>query len=127
MTTEEEVCAVAQRFYDGIEDMVSGRGIARIVESWEHSADVTAGHPSGDWAEGWDELIPSWEIFQQLGRSDRGGSKVRGMKAHVYGDFAYTTCLFVEDHSSPRRQGARARCSRGKVPARRIVEKTYPA
>jgi ketosteroid isomerase-like protein len=95
MTTEEEVCAAAQRFYDGIEDMISGRGIARIVESWEHGADVTAGHPSGDWAEGWDELIPAWEIFKQLGRSDRGGSKVRGMKAHVYGDFAYTTCLFV--------------------------------
>jgi len=30
-----------------------------------------------------------------LGRPERGGSKVRGMKAHVYGDVAYTTCLFT--------------------------------
>jgi ketosteroid isomerase-like protein len=95
MTTEEEVCAAAMQFYHGINDMVSGKGIERIKNAWEHSDRVTAGHPSGEWAQGWDEILPAWELFQMLGREDRGGSTVRSMKAHVYGDFAYTTCLFT--------------------------------
>lgn len=95
MTTEEEVCAAAHRFYEGIEHMMSGKGIALIVESWEHGKQVTAGHPSGDWSEGWEEIVPTWEVFQHLGRTDRGGTKMWGMKAHVYGDIAYTTCLFT--------------------------------
>jgi len=95
MTTDEEVCAAAMRFYDGIEQMISGNGIGLIKEAWEQNERVTAGHPNGDWAQGWDEIIATWEIFQGLGRSDRAGTKVRGMKAHVYGDVAYTTCLFT--------------------------------
>jgi hypothetical protein len=95
MTTEEEVCAAAMVFYDGINDMVSGKGLDRIRQAWEHGAHVTAGHPSGEWAQGWDEIVAGFEIFQSLGRHDRGGSAVRGMRAHVYGDLAYTTCLFT--------------------------------
>jgi hypothetical protein len=95
MTTEEEVCAAAMIFYEGIDDMASGRGIDRIKEAWEHSNRVTAGHPSGEWSQGFDEIIAGFEIFAGLGRPERGGSTVRSMRAHVYGDVAYTTCLFT--------------------------------
>jgi ketosteroid isomerase-like protein len=95
MTVEEEVCAAAMKLYDGIDHMTSGKGLGLIKEAWDHSDRVTAGHPSGEWSQGWDEIVAGFEIFAALGRPDRGGSKVRGMKAHVYGDVAYTTCLFT--------------------------------
>ena len=95
MTVEEEVCAAAMRFYEGIDQMVSGKGVELVKEAWEHSDRVTAGHPSGEWSQGWDEIFAGFQIFAYLGRPERGGSHVRGMKAHVYGDVAYTTCLFV--------------------------------
>ena len=95
MTTDEEVCAAAMRFYDGIERMITGKGLDLIDEAWEHGDRVTAGHPNGEWSQGWDEIRAGFEIFGGLARHDRGGSKVRGMQAHVYGDVAYTTCLFT--------------------------------
>ena len=95
MTVEEEVLAAARGFYDGIDDMASGRGLERIGAAWEHGPHVTAGHPSGEWSQGWDEILAGFQIFAALGRPDRGGSQVRSMRAHVYGDVAYTTCLFV--------------------------------
>ena len=95
MTVEEEVCAAAMVLYDGINDMASGKGLDRINQAWEQSERVTAAHPSEGWSQGWDEIIVGFQIFAALGRPERGGSKVRGMKAHVYGDFAYTTCHFI--------------------------------
>src|SRR5438552_9538631 len=95
MTAEEEVCAMAMQFYDGIDDMASGRGIDKIQQAWEHGDQVTAGHPSGEWSQGWAEIVVGFELFAALGRPERGGSKVRGMKARVYGDIAYTICLFT--------------------------------
>jgi hypothetical protein len=95
MTVEEEVCAAAMLMYQGIDDMASGRGIERIRQAWEHSERVTAGHPSGEWSQGWDEIVVGFEIFASLGRPERGGSTVRDLRAHVYGDVAYTTCLFT--------------------------------
>lgn len=95
MTVEEEVVRTAMGFYEGIDDMASGRGLERISAAWEHGPRVTAGHPSGEWSQGWDEILAGFQIFSMLGRPERGGSHVRGMKAHVYGDVAYTTCLFV--------------------------------
>lgn len=94
MTTEEEVCKAAMLFYEGLDHMTSGKGIELIKQAWEHSDRVTAGHPSGEWSQGWDEIVVGFEIFSGLGRPERGGSSVRSMKAHVYGDIAYTTCLF---------------------------------
>lgn len=95
MTSEEEVCAAAKRFYAGIEQMVSGGGLGLVQECWDHSDRITTGHPSGDWSQGWDEIQATWEIFAGFGRHDRGGSQIRSLKAHVYGDVAYTTCLFT--------------------------------
>jgi hypothetical protein len=95
MSVEDEVCKAAMGFYEGIDDMVSGRGLDRVKAAWEHSDRVTGGHPSGEWSQGWAEILVGFEIFASLGRPERGGAKVRGMKAYVYGDFAYTTCLFT--------------------------------
>jgi hypothetical protein len=95
MTSEEEVVAAAKRFYEGIEHLVSGRGLGLVEECWDHSERVTGGHPSGEWSQGWDEVRATWEVFAGFGRHDRGGSQIRSLKAHVYGDVAYTTCLFT--------------------------------
>jgi hypothetical protein len=95
MTVEQEVCGVAARFYEGLDDMATGRGLDKIRDTWEHGANVTGGHPSGEWSQGWDEIVVGFEIFASMGRPEHGGSGVRGLKAHVYGDVAYTTCVFI--------------------------------
>lgn len=91
---EEEVRAAARRLYDAIEQMVSGKGLQAMSDAWHHNERVTGGHPSGSWAKGWDELWVTWQIFEQFGRADRGGSTIRDLDANVYGDIAYTTCIF---------------------------------
>ncbi len=92
---EEEVCAAATRFYDAIETMVSGGGLEPMRDAWHHTDRVTGGHPSGEWALGWDEIWATWEVFAPFGAPGRGGSRIRDLTAHVYGDVAYTTCVFV--------------------------------
>jgi ketosteroid isomerase-like protein len=92
---EQEVLSATVRFYDAIEDMVSGRGLDSMQAAWHHTDRVTGGHPSGEWATGWDEVWATWEVFASFGRADRGGSRIRDLKAYVYGDLAYTTCLFI--------------------------------
>jgi ketosteroid isomerase-like protein len=92
---EEEVISAAKRFYDAIEQMVAGKGLEAMRAAWHHSDQVTSGHPSGEWAEGWDEVWATWEVFAAFGRADRAGSKTRSLKAYVYGDIAYTTCIFI--------------------------------
>jgi ketosteroid isomerase-like protein len=92
---EQEVVKAAQRFYDAIESMVSGRGLEPMREAWHHTDRVTGGHPSGEWAQGWEEVWATWEVFSSFGREDRGGSSIRNLRAYVYGDVAYTTCVFM--------------------------------
>jgi hypothetical protein len=108
MSVEDKVCKAAMGMYEGINDMASGRGLERLKAAWEHSDRVTAGHPSGEWSQGWAEIVVGFEIFASLGRPERGGSKVRSMKAHVYGDVAYTTCLFT---SAPAFGGETLACT----------------
>jgi ketosteroid isomerase-like protein len=92
---ESEVREAAVRFYDAIEAMVSGKGLGPMKEAWHHTPRVTTGHPRGDWSVGWDEVLTTWSVFAAFGREGRGGSRVRDLQVHVYGDFAYTTCSFV--------------------------------
>ncbi len=108
MTVEEEVCQAAMNFYDGINEMVSGGSLDKLKSAWEHGDKVTAGHPSGEWSQGWAEILVGFELFGALGRPDRGGSKVRGMKAYVFGDIAYTICLFT---TSPAFGGETLACT----------------
>ena len=96
MTNEDEAVKQATfNFYAAIEDLIAGRGLARMKEAWHHTPRVTGGHPSGEWAEGWEEVCATWEVFASFGRPDRGGSSVKSMKVHVYDDTAYATVLFV--------------------------------
>src|SRR6185295_8748682 len=82
MTQDEEMAATAAKnFYNAIESMVRGEGLEPMRAAWHHTKRVTGGHPSGEWAEGWDEIWATWEVFSSFGRADRGGSKVRSIKA----------------------------------------------
>ena len=95
MSEEVRVEAAVRRFYDAIESMIRGEGLEAMRNAWHHTDRVTSGHPSGDWAHGWDEVWATWEVFAGFGREDRGGSRIHGLTAHIYGDVAYTTCTFV--------------------------------
>ena len=95
MTSDhDQVIAATRRFYDAIEQMVSGRGLAAMRDAWHQVDEVTSGHPSGGWARGWDEVWATWEVFAGFGAADRGGSKISDLHASVFGDAAYTTCIF---------------------------------
>lgn len=91
---EQEVVNATVRFYDAIEQLISGKGLEPMRNAWHRTDRVTGGHPSGEWSQGWDEIWATWEVFAGFGHADRGGSSIRGLKAYVYGEVAYTTCLF---------------------------------
>lgn len=107
-TDEEAVTAAAMKFYDAIEQLISGKGAEAMRDAWHHTPKVTGGHPSGEWSQGWDEVWATWELFAGFGRQDGGGSKIVSMKAHVYGDIAYTTSLFK---ASPKWGGDTLSCT----------------
>jgi ketosteroid isomerase-like protein len=94
---EIEVLAATKRFYDAIETMVSGGGLEPMKAAWHQGADVTSGHPTGSWAQGWAEVLATWEVFASFGRPEAAGSSIQGLRAHVFGDTAYTISVF---HSS---------------------------
>jgi ketosteroid isomerase-like protein len=95
MSEQAQVEAAVRRFYDAIDALIRGEGTARMQECWHHTTRVTGGHPSGEWSQGWDEVLATWEVFASFGRSDRGGGRIQSLRVHVYGDVAYTVALFV--------------------------------
>ena len=95
MGEEESVIAATKRFYDALEQMMTGKGAGPIADAWHHTDRVSTAHPMGTWAHGWDEIAATWEVFASLGRPENAGSQVRDLKAHVYGDIAYTTGVFI--------------------------------
>ncbi|MBN1605939.1 MAG: nuclear transport factor 2 family protein [Polyangiaceae bacterium] len=95
MTSDhDQVIEATRRFYDAIEQMVSGKGLAAMEDAWHHIDEVTSGHPSGGWAHGWDEVWATWQVFAGFGAPDRGGSSISELRASVFGDAAYATCMF---------------------------------
>ena len=104
MTPDEtEVLAAAHRFYAAIEDIIVGKGMAALSETWHHTPRVSSGHPTGEWAYGWDEVAATWEVFASLGKPENAGSSVRDLRPQVYGDLAYVTGVF---QASPSWGGA---------------------
>ncbi len=91
----DAVRAATVRFYDAIEAMASGKGIAAMKAAWHHTPRVTSRHPSGGWARGWDEVWVTWELLNAFGRADRGGGKLEEVEVQVYGDIAYATTRFT--------------------------------
>ena len=94
-SNESQVREATVRFYDAIEAMISGRGLEPMKEAWHHTDRVTGGHPSGEWSQGWDEIFATWSVFNGFGHPERGGSRIRDLRVYVYGDVAYTTCVFI--------------------------------
>lgn len=95
MSDEDDVRAATLRFYDAIEQVISGRGLDAMKAAWHHTDRVTSAHPTGDWARGWDQILASWEAFALLGAPGNAGSKVVDLAVNVHGDLAYTTAIFV--------------------------------
>jgi len=91
---ENEVLAATTRFYEAIEAMVSGRGLELMKAAWHQRPDVTSGHPTGSWTLGWAEVLATWEVFASFGKAEAAGSHISGLRAHVFGDTAYTICVF---------------------------------
>jgi ketosteroid isomerase-like protein len=109
MTSEEqEVRTATLRFYDAIEQMISGKGVDAMREAWLHSPQVTSSHPTGDWSRGWEEISATWDVFAGFGKEGNGGSRVQDIQVYVYGDVAYATIVFI---SSPTWGGAKLNCT----------------
>lgn len=92
---EENVRLAVRRFYDAIERMIRGDGLAAMRDAWHQSDRVTTGHPSGEWAQGWDEVWATWQVFAAFGRPESAGSTITDLRVFVYGDVAYAICTFV--------------------------------
>jgi ketosteroid isomerase-like protein len=105
---EGAVRAAVVRFYDALEAMMRGQGTALMKEAWHHTPRVTASHPMGEWSHGWDEILATWDIVAGLGSEENGGSAIRELRVHLYGDVAYTTCVFV---AGPRFGSATMNCT----------------
>lgn len=43
---EREIEAATRSFYDAIEEMISGRGLEKMLSAWHHTDRVTGKHPS---------------------------------------------------------------------------------
>jgi hypothetical protein len=109
MTSDhDQVVGATRRFYDAIEQMVSGKGLATMEDAWHHVDEVSSGHPSGGWAYGWDEVWATWQVFAGFGAPDRGGSSISDLHASVFGDVAVTTCMFK---ASQAHGGASMKCT----------------
>jgi ketosteroid isomerase-like protein len=105
---ESDVLAATKRFYEAIERIVDGGGVEAMRDTWHHGARVTSSHPTGDWANGWDEVAATWDVFVSFGKKGNGGTQIRDINVHVFGDVAYTTSVFV---ASPAWGGAKLNCT----------------
>lgn len=107
-TNAQDVERAVRFFYDAIEDMAAGRGLAAMREAWHHLARVTTKHPISDWATGWEEVATTWEVASGFGRADRGGSSLQSTQVYVLGDVAYATSVF---QSAPAWGGEKILCT----------------
>jgi ketosteroid isomerase-like protein len=94
MTTEDDVRAVSDRFYDALQQMVNG-DTDPMSEVWSHRDDVTTMHPIGGREVGWDEVRESWESVADI--SEGGEVERTDQFIHVEGESAYE---LVTEHVS---------------------------
>ncbi len=106
---EKDVVAAVQRFYDAIEQLVSGKGVSAMHEAWHRDLPtISSAHPVGEWARGWEEIAATWDVFASFGAPGRGGSRVRDIEVHVVGDLAWATSVF---EVSPAFGGTKLNCT----------------
>ena len=103
------VTAAVERFYAAIEALVTGRGTQLMKEAWHHTEPGHRGAPARRVVGyGWEEILATWEVVAGLGVADNFGSHIRGLQVRVYGDCAYSTCVFV---AGPRFGRATVNCT----------------
>lgn len=90
----DEVEAAVRSFYAAIEDMIEGRGLAKMEAVWDHSTVVTGKHPMGEWCLGWEEVLATWQVVEHFGRPGNGGSELVSTRIHRFGELAYATSVF---------------------------------
>jgi ketosteroid isomerase-like protein len=103
-----QVEAALRKFYRAIDDLVTGKGLSRMQEVWEHTDRVTGKHPLGEWAVGWDEVLTTWEVASSFGKPEHTGAQLLSCKIFLYGDIAYATSVF---QSAPAWGGDRLLCT----------------
>lgn len=97
-----------RKFYQAIEEMVTGRGLTLMEQVWDQSSEVTGKHPLGEWCVGWEEVLATWQVAAQFGRPEHAGSRLLSTRVHVYGDIAYATSLF---QATPAWGGEKLMCT----------------
>ncbi|MEW5847807.1 MAG: nuclear transport factor 2 family protein [Myxococcota bacterium] len=106
MADADEVKAAALRFYEALGLLMAGN-LDPMRRVWDHGAEVSSGHPIGEWAHGWDEVLATWEELAALSRQNtaaapQGAPPVMGIRIErvfVLGDVAYTTGVFESENN----------------------------
>jgi uncharacterized protein (TIGR02246 family) len=62
MSTEQEIRAAVERFYQALSRNLNGDASA-MLELWTHGPEATAQHPGGGRHLGWDEVRGAWEAW----------------------------------------------------------------
>lgn len=86
MTTEDDVRAASDEFYNAVVQMANGDA-GPMSNIWSHRDDVTAMHPIGGRQVGWDEVRESWESVAEI--SEDGEVERADQLIHVLGETAY--------------------------------------
>lgn len=86
MTTEDDVRAASDTFYDALEQMTNGEA-GPLSDIWSHRDDVTTMHPIGGREVGWDEVRESWESVAEI--SEDGEVERADQLVRVIGESAY--------------------------------------
>ncbi len=86
MSTENEVRKVSDQFYAALNRLFNGNADS-MEDIWSHGSTVTALHPIGDRAVGWDNVRESYQDVAQI--AEEGHVKLDDQIIQVIGDFAY--------------------------------------
>lgn len=62
MSTEQEIRAAVDRFYQALHQNLNGDPAA-MLELWTHGPEATVQHPGGGRQLGWDEVRGAWEAW----------------------------------------------------------------
>jgi len=109
MAATDEAREAILRFYQALDDLLSGKGSEGMSEAWSHDDFVTTVHPFGHWARGWKEVWATWEEIGAVfsfyrGHADRDDNigDVHDLRVTVLGDVAYSigiykSCLYLPE------------------------------
>ena len=85
MSSEQEVQSASKQFYSALNQLMKGN-VGPMAEVWSHSADVSAMHPAGPRADGWDNVKGSWAML--AGVAQGGEVSLNDQRIMVSGELA---------------------------------------